>query len=100
MNGRRSDIEIIAEILRLAEDGAGQTRIMYGSNLNYGRLRDYLAFLESRGLIARARDHQKVHYTTTDKGKRILDQVEPAVSALGNLDPISQVLPPTTAASV
>jgi predicted transcriptional regulator len=91
MNGRRSDIEIIAEVLRLAEGGAGQTRIMYGSNLNYGRLRDYLAFLVARGLISVARDHQRVQYTTTDKGKRILDQVEIAVSALDNLHPISQV---------
>jgi len=99
MNGRRSDIEIIAEILRLAEDGAGQTRIMYGGNLNYGRLRDYLAFLESRGLISVARNHQRIHCTTTDKGKSVLDQVEKAVIALDSHNPIGKAMPPSTASS-
>ena len=100
MNGRRSDIEIMAEILRLAEDGAGQTRIMYGGNLNYGRLRDYIASLESRGLITSARSQQRIQYRTTDKGKYVLDQIEKAVMALDSHNPIGKAMPPSTASSV
>lgn len=51
MNGRRSEVEIIAEILKLAENGAKQTAIMYGCNLNHGRVRGYLGTLETKGLL-------------------------------------------------
>ncbi len=86
MNGRRSDFEIIAEILRLADSGAGQTRIMYGCNLNYGRFKNYVLALEQRGLIKCKRGYPRIEYMTTDKGRVVLKHVETAVTALEDED--------------
>jgi predicted transcriptional regulator len=47
--GRRSNIEVIADMLRLGE--AGKTEIMYSANMSYFQLQKYLAFLMQRGFI-------------------------------------------------
>jgi predicted transcriptional regulator len=88
MNGRRNDFEIIAEILKLAEKGAGQTRIMYGCNLNYGRLKSYLSSLEYKGLVECSRHYAHIEYRTTDRGRAALRHVETAVAALGETAPL------------
>ena len=48
---RRSRVEIIAEILRIAKRGAKKTRIVYGANLNFKMLDNYLQRLEKAGLL-------------------------------------------------
>ncbi|MFC1984758.1 winged helix-turn-helix domain-containing protein [Chloroflexota bacterium] len=35
MNNRRSNIEIVADMLRVGENGAGKTEIMYSANMSY-----------------------------------------------------------------
>ena len=42
VNQRRSNIEIIAEMLKVGENGAGKTRIMYNANLSYKQIQKYL----------------------------------------------------------
>ena len=49
MNNRRSNIEVISDILRLGE--AGKTEIMYSANMSYFQLRKYLDFLTLGGFI-------------------------------------------------
>ncbi|MEE8352832.1 MAG: winged helix-turn-helix domain-containing protein, partial [Dehalococcoidales bacterium] len=34
VNGRRSNIEIMADMLRVGENGAGKTEIMYSVNMS------------------------------------------------------------------
>jgi predicted transcriptional regulator len=70
---RRSNLEIIAEILRLARKGADKTRIVYGANLNFKMLEYYLTRLEKMGLVARTKE--KGHLIrTTEKGNEYLQR--------------------------
>mgnify|MGYP001144110336 CR=1 FL=1 len=48
---RRNNLEITADILRIAKDGAKKTQIVYGANLNFKLLHQYLDDLEKSGLI-------------------------------------------------
>jgi len=38
VNRRRSDIEIIADMLKVGENGAGKTEIMYSANMSYSEV--------------------------------------------------------------
>lgn len=69
---RRSNLEIVAEILRTARKGAKKTRIVYGANLNFKMLNEYLAKLEAAGLVSRSEDNGGI-IETTDKGKEYLE---------------------------
>lgn len=53
MNYRRSNVEIIDDMLRLGENGAGKTEIMHSANMSYSQLQKYLSFLISHGFIDR-----------------------------------------------
>jgi len=72
---RRNSLEIIAEILRLARKGARKTRIVYGANLNFKMLEEYLTRLESRGLVSSPRNNGGL-ITTTEKGREFLRQFQ------------------------
>jgi len=72
---RRSSLEIIANILRIARKGARKTRIVYGANLNFKMLGEYLVELESKGLVTCSR-HNGGLVTTTEKGKEVLRQFQ------------------------
>lgn len=73
MSQRRSNIEIVAEILRIAKKGAKKTRIVYGANLNFKMLGEYLAKLEKAGLVVRSQNNGGL-IKTTEKGKEYLQQ--------------------------
>jgi predicted transcriptional regulator len=63
----RSSFEIIAEILRVAKNGAKKTRIMYACGLSYRFVEKYLALLLETGLLRIGNS-----YHTTEKGIRFL----------------------------
>jgi len=63
----RSSFEIIAEILRVAKNGAKKTRIMYSCGLSYRFVGKYLALLLETGLLRIGNS-----YHTTEKGIRFL----------------------------
>jgi len=65
---RRSRPDICNDILTIALDGARKTRIVYGANLNFQLLREYLDDLKSQGLVVEEGDLVK----TTEKGKRFV----------------------------
>jgi len=65
---RRSHVEMVADILKVARKGAKKTRIVYTANLNFKVLRDYLGRLEKAGLVTT--EGATIH--TTDKGKAYL----------------------------
>ena len=67
---RRSSYDITADILRIARKGARKTRIVYGANLNFKILEEYLAKLEKAGLLSLTEGQIK----TTSKGREFLDQ--------------------------
>jgi predicted transcriptional regulator len=83
MNLRRSNIEIIAEMLRVGENGAGKTEIMYSANMSYSQIQKYLAFLLSHELVNRVEvGNPKVTYHVTDKGRGLLKNIDAIIDVL------------------
>lgn len=66
---RRNEIDICADVLRIAKGGAKKTRIVYAGNLNFKIVKRYLSRLMEPGLLV-LRDEI---YCTTDMGVRFLE---------------------------
>ena len=83
MNGRRSNIEIIADMLRVGENGAGKTEIMYSANMSYSQIQKYLSFLISDGFIDRVEvGNPVVTYRVTGKGLALLRSIDTVLEVL------------------
>ena len=81
MNNRRSNIEVIADILRLGE--AGKTEIMYSANMSYFQLQKYLKFLLQLELIDKVYvGNPMVTYRVTQKGLRLLRSIDTILEVL------------------
>jgi len=75
MNNRRSNIDVIADILRLGE--AGKTEIMYSANMSYRQLQRYLNSLTQGGFIERVKLSTPVEtYKVTKNGLRLLKSID------------------------
>lgn len=74
VNERRSSVEILQEILRLARHGEKKTRIMYGANLSHDALNKYLGFLEEKGFMVR--EDGRGHFHITPMGVEFLGDLE------------------------
>ena len=74
MARRRSNMDITAEILRIAKGGAKKTRIVYGANLNFKVLHQYLNELEKTDLIKRVERGGIIQ--TTEKGIQYLNHYD------------------------
>jgi len=87
MNNRRSNIEIIADMLRVGENGAGKTEIMYSANMSYSQLQKYLGFLMSQGFIDKVEvGNPVVTYQVTELGSKLLNSIDGVIEMLGWLD--------------
>ena len=73
---RRDRLYIIAEILKIAEDGSLKTQIMYKANLSFAQLNEYLSFLTRMELLKIHKEERKKIYRTTSKGEEYLDRYE------------------------
>ena len=83
MNRRRSNIEIIADMLRVGENGAGKTEIMYTANMSYAQIQKYLGFLLSHGFINKVKlGNPSVSYQVTEKGGELLRNIDGIVEVL------------------
>jgi predicted transcriptional regulator len=81
MERRRSNIEVIADMLRLGE--AGKTEIMYSANMSYFQLQKYLNFMLNLGLINKVTlGNPKVTYRVTRKGLRLLRNIDSILEVL------------------
>ena len=80
MNNRRSNIEIIADILRLSE--AGKNEIMYSANMSYRQLQKYLNFLTQEGFIEVKPSNPRPTYRVTKKGLRLLKNIDSLLEML------------------
>ena len=69
---RRDRLHIIADILGIAINGSLKTRIMYGANLSFAQLNEYLSFLLEAKLVESTVQDDKAVYKTTSKGKRFI----------------------------
>ena len=83
MNRRRSNIEIIGDMLRVGENGAGKTEIMYSANMSYAQIQKYLSFLIGHGFIDKVKlGNPSVTYQVTDKGLGLLRSIETVLEVL------------------
>ena len=83
MNKRRSNIEIIADMLKVGENGAGKTEIMYSANMSYAQIQKYLGFLLSHGFINKVKvGNPAVTYQVTDKGGELLRNINCIIEIL------------------
>ena len=84
VNRRRSDIEIIAEMLKVGENGAGKTKIMYNANLSYTQIQKYLGFLMGQGFIDKMEmGNPSVTYHVTENGLKLLKSINSVIEMLG-----------------
>ena len=84
MNRRRSSFEIIDEMLKVGENGAGKTRIMYNANLSYTQIQKYLGFLLSQGFIEKMEmGNPSVTYHVTESGSKLMEGINSLVGMLG-----------------
>lgn len=84
LNNRRSNIQIIAEMLRTGENGAGKTKFMYNNNMSYTQLQKYMSFLINNGFISQVYvGNPKVTYQVTDTGSKLLRSIDSVTEILG-----------------
>ena len=84
VNQRRSDIEIISDMLEVGENGAGKTQIMYGANMSYIQIQKYLGFLMGHGFVDKMKmGNPSVTYQVTDSGLKLLELIGNLKEMLG-----------------
>jgi predicted transcriptional regulator len=81
---RRSNIEIIADMLRIGENGAGKTEIMYSANMSYHQIQKYLDYLVNHGFVNKVdMGNTLVAYQVTDSGLKLLKAIDNLMEMLG-----------------
>lgn len=84
VNRRRSNIEIIADMLKVGESGAGKTKIMYSANMSYSQIQKYLDFLMGQGFIDKVDLGGPVaSYQVTESGLKLLRLINSITEMLG-----------------
>ena len=84
---RRSNVEIIADMLRVGENGAGKTEIMYSANMSYCQIQKYLRYLVGQGFIGEVKlGNIGVAYQVTDSGLKLLRAIDSLMEMLGPAD--------------
>lgn len=79
-NKRRSEIQIIVEILDLSKHGAKKTEILYQSNMSFSQLKNYLSCLLEKNLIEESmvlngNGIPARIYVNTEKGNDLLGDI-------------------------
>ena len=73
---KRSESEIIAQILYSAEKEAKKTQLLYDANISYTHFIKYFNFLlEKKFLKVKDQNHNRIIYQTTDKGEHFLKDI-------------------------
>ena len=84
VNQRRSDVEIIADMLRIGENGAAKTKIMYNANMSYIQMKKYLRFLINQGYLDSVRVRNlSLTYHATERGLNLLKSIDGVIEMLG-----------------
>jgi predicted transcriptional regulator len=85
LSNRRSNIEVLADILRLGE--AGKTELLYSANLSHRQLEKYLKFLLGEKLLEKiVAQKSVVKYRVTKRGEQLLSGIESVLESLWNFN--------------
>lgn len=80
VNNRRSELEIIGEILMLSKDGSKTTELLYQGNLSYTQLQNYIPFLLEKDVleehIVDSNGSKCKLYKITEKGLELLKDIK------------------------
>jgi predicted transcriptional regulator len=79
---RRNDLDICADILVAAKNGAKKTHIVYRANLNFRIVKAYLRRLLEIGLLRFSSDNHL--FTTTEEGFNFLRRYNDLKTPLGD----------------
>src|SRR4030043_1871120 len=80
---RRSNSEIIADMLRVGENGAGKTEIMYTANMINHQIQKYLEYLVNQGFINKINiDNTMIAYQVTEPGFKLLKAIDTLLEML------------------
>jgi len=84
LNNRRSELEIIAEILTVSRNGAKTTEILYKGYLSYTQFKLYLPYLVKKNILSEESSNgdngYSRKYITTQKGRELLKDIEKTLS--------------------
>ena len=85
LNSRRSEIEIIRDILVLSQAGAKKTEIMYQVNLSFFQLNNYLKYLLENELLQKNPiqingNGLGIEFVTSKKGTNCLTSIKTAMN--------------------
>jgi predicted transcriptional regulator len=69
----RGRIDILADILSLSTEAVRKTHIMYGANLSYEQVSNYVEELQDKGFLEEVTTKR---YRITDKGRLYLEEYE------------------------
>jgi predicted transcriptional regulator len=81
---RRDRLQIIAEILDIAKEGALKTQIMYKANLSFSQLNNYLKLLLEITLLETQKRSRRKIYKTTKKGVKYMQRYQEIIETLNN----------------
>jgi len=84
MTKYRNKIEIVADILKVAEEGAKKTHIIYQGNLSFKLATAYLKAVLKAGLLVFSREHR--FYMPTEKGRMFLARFNKYSRSAKNLE--------------
>ena len=78
VNNRRSELDIISELLKLSKGGAKKTELLYQGNLSYVQLKGYLMFLMEKNILEErieknGHGFSKMYYMTEKGGNLLVD---------------------------
>ena len=86
VNNRRSELDIITEILNLSIKGSKKTDILYKGNLSYTQIQNYLPFLIDKDVLEECMIKKKgrnyIFYRTTSKGLSLLASAQKTLHLL------------------
>jgi predicted transcriptional regulator len=72
MGSKRDRVEIMAEILGLCQKPQTKTHVMYGTNLSWKMLQQYLAHMQSKGLLEEQEDCAK--FVSSMRGREFVER--------------------------
>ncbi len=85
---RRDRLHIMAEIMETTKESQLKTRIMYGANLSFSQVNEYLSFLTQRGFLRVRVENGKKFYETTAKGNQYIENYREMSNLLRQIEPV------------
>ena len=77
MGSKRSRLDIFSSLLTVSKnDWTGITKMLYGSNLNFKQLKQYIEFLVRKELLVTSDTDKGTRYKTTSRGIELLIEYE------------------------